>query len=166
VVGEPGLNPLAKALFAMSGDTVNAQEPGPEGYVIRVTDSTVVIAGSDRIGTFWAAQTLAQMIRGDGNGRFHIAGGVIKDRPVMAFRGVLLHAAKDTLDFQTKLIKEILSPFKINYVILQMDMYEWQSHPEVVHPTDHVSREDILKLISLARSTTLRTFPWCSRLAI
>lgn len=159
VVGEPGLNPLAKALLEKSGDTMSASVPGPEGYVIRVAGDTAVATGSDQLGTFWAAQTLAQMIQEDGEGHFWLTGGVVKDRPAMAFRSVHLPTAKDTLEFQTKLIKEILSPFKVNYVILQMNKYDWQSHPEVVDPADHVSREDLQKLIALAKDYQITYIP-------
>ena len=159
IVGEPGLNPSAKALLEKSGDTVNASAPGPEGYVIRITGDSVVAAGSDQPGTFWAAQTLAQMIQGDGEGRFWLAGGLVIDRPAMAFRGVHLTAAKDTLAFQTKLIREILSPFKINFVILQMNRYDWQSHPELVDPANRLSREDLRKLIALGKEYRITFIP-------
>jgi hypothetical protein len=159
IVGEPGLNPRAKALLEKSGDTVNASIPGPEGYVIRITGDTVVAAGSDQLGTFWAAQTLGQMIRGDSEGHFHFHGGLIKDRPAMAFRGVHLLAVKDTLEVQSRLIKEILSPFKINHVILQMNRYDWQSHPEVVDPDNRVSGEDLRKLFSLAKEHHITYIP-------
>jgi hypothetical protein len=77
----------------------------------------------------------------------------------MAFRGVHLLAGKDTLEVQSRLIKEILSPFKINHVILQMNRYDWQSHPEVVDPDNRVSGEDLRKLFSLAKEHHITYIP-------
>lgn len=159
VIGETKLNPLAAAALKKSGDTVSISNPGPEGYVVRVTSDWAAVVGSDMLGTFWGAQTLAQMIQSDGEGHWWLAGGIIRDKPAMKFRSVHLLTARDTLEFQSKLIKEILSPFKINYVILQMDKFNWESHPEVTDKSNCVSADDLRKLIALGKDYHITYIP-------
>ena len=143
VVGETSLNPASEKLARQARIEQDIREMGAEGYVVRVTRDEALVSGFDSDGTFWGAQTLAQMIQGDSVGGWWIAGGTVKDRPAMPFRSVHLLTTRDALQFQSKLIRDILSPFKINYVILQMDKYDWQSHPEITDPNNHISPRDM-----------------------
>jgi hypothetical protein len=159
LIGEPSLNPAVQSALRRSGEKVDAATPGPEGYVIRVTPSQAIAAGSDQLGTFWAAQTLAQMLQISPDGRLWLPGAIVRDRPAMPFRSVHLLTAKDTLEFQTRLIREVLSPFKIRYVILQMDKFGWESHPEIRDPDNHVTAEDLRKLIAFAKDYHITYIP-------
>ena len=159
LIGEPALNPAVRESLRRLGEKVDAGTPGPEGYVIRVTQSQAIAAGSDRLGTFWAAQSLAQMLQVSPDGRVWLPGAIVRDRPAMAFRSVHLLTAKDTLQFQTRLIRDVLSPFKIRYVILQMDKFGWQSHPEVRDPDNHVTAGDLRKLIAFAKDYHITYIP-------
>ena len=159
LVGEPWLNAQAAAALEKSKDTVTRETPGKEGYVVRVTPDVAIASGCDQTGTFWAAQTLAQLIQTDGQNNYWLAGGVVTDKPAMEFRSVHLLTSRDTLEFQTRLIKTILSPFKINYVILQLDKYQWESHPEISDPDNHCTAEDIRKLVALAKQYHITYIP-------
>lgn len=159
VVGETSLNPASGKLARQARIEQDIREMGAEGYVVRVTRDEALVSGFDSDGTFWGAQTLAQMIQGDGVGGWWIAGGTVKDRPAMPFRSVHLLTTRDALQFQSKLIRDILSPFKINYVILQMDKYDWQSHPEITDPNNHISPQDMKKLISTGRDYNITYIP-------
>ncbi len=154
------LAPLLKAY----GERISAGYPGKEGYVIAVDAQTAVVAGSDDAGVLWGAQTMAQMIRTNSTAAHsasapEISGGVVRDRPSFPFRSVHLLTAKDTYAFQSKLIRTVLSPLKINYVILQMDKYDWHSHPEITDPANHVSASDVRKLIAYARNYGITYIP-------
>lgn len=159
VVAQAGQAAAIAPILAGHGERISAGYPGKEGYVIAVDAKTAVVAGCDEAGVLWGAQTLAQMIRRTGGGVSEIAGAVARDRPTLAFRSVHLLTAKDTYAFQTKLIRTVLSPMKINYVILQMDKYDWQSHPEITDPDNHVSAPDIKKLVAYARSYGITYVP-------
>lgn len=62
VLGEPALNRWAEMLLTREGLRVSPADPGPEGYVLKVTPTAVVAAGSDRRGTYYAVQTLRQLL--------------------------------------------------------------------------------------------------------
>lgn len=158
LLGEPDLNPLAADALKGGRQRVTADDPGPEGYRILVNKDLAVASGSDRDGTFWAAQTLAQMMETDGKS-WWIATGSVMDRPAMPFRSAHLLTAKDALEFQSKLIRNILSPFKINHVILQMDKYAWESHPEIVDESNNISSADLRKLIEVGRQYNITYIP-------
>jgi hyaluronoglucosaminidase len=53
-----------------------------EGYVVAVGSNQVVLDGVDGRGTFYAAQTLAQLVQGN-----HLDGVEIRDWPTMRYRG-------------------------------------------------------------------------------
>ncbi len=159
LIGEPSLNEAAGRALRRFRERVTPDEPGPEGYVIRVTQNEVVAAGSDRLGTFWAAQSLAQLLSVSPDGRVFLPGCIVRDRPAMPFRSVHLLTASDTLEFQTRLIRNVLSPFKIRYVILQMDKFGWESHPEIRDPDNHVSADDLRKLIAFAKDYHITYIP-------
>src|SRR5260370_18376312 len=61
-----------------------------QGYVIRVTDSGVLVAGRTAQGLFYGAQTLRQLLRPEGPGGKTLAvpALVIRDWPSMEWRGV------------------------------------------------------------------------------
>jgi hypothetical protein len=44
VLGEPGLNRWSAALLAREGLRLSPEDPGPEGYVLKVTPEAVVAA--------------------------------------------------------------------------------------------------------------------------
>ena len=56
----------------------------PEGYYLLVDDRQIVAVGNDERGTYYAIQTLAQLIGGDS-----VLQAEIKDYPVIRFRGVV-----------------------------------------------------------------------------
>ncbi len=53
-----------------------------EGYVVAVGGNQIVLDGVDTDGTFYAAQTLAQLVQGN-----HLDGVEIRDWPTMRYRG-------------------------------------------------------------------------------
>jgi hypothetical protein len=88
-VGGPGRNPAsARALGAMGVRGPEGLPPG--GYVLavgRANDvNTVVLAGVDAAGDFYAAQTLRQIVRTDGASA-RLPGMVIVDFPAFGLRG-------------------------------------------------------------------------------
>ncbi len=56
----------------------------PEGYYLSVTKDRIVLAGNDERGTFYAVQTLRQLLQENG-----VPEVEIKDYPVVRFRGVV-----------------------------------------------------------------------------
>src|SRR5437899_10908820 len=63
VMGEPGSAALLDRLLQQAKFWVTAASPGPEGYVLQVTRRQIVVVRWDRPGTFYALQTLRQLLR-------------------------------------------------------------------------------------------------------
>jgi hyaluronoglucosaminidase len=110
-VGGPGENAAsADALGALGLEGPAGM--GTEGYVAAVgrgpdEQARVVLAGVDHPGTFYAAQTFAQLVV-ESAGQRWLAGAVVRDEPTAPYRGVIEgfygdpwdHAARlDQLDF-------------------------------------------------------------------
>ncbi|MDR7522971.1 MAG: beta-N-acetylhexosaminidase [Armatimonadota bacterium] len=133
VIGEPSLNPLAADLLARDGLRVAPGDPGPEGYVLLVTPGYVVASGADRRGTYYAVQTLRQLL-GRADGRLVFQGAAIRDWPDHRIRAVhvLLDDASDV--FHTAMIERIFSRYKFNMLIAQADYVRWDSARNLWHP--------------------------------
>ncbi len=91
VLGEPSLNPLSAAACRAAGMSVNAKDPGREGYVLAASPAGVVVAGCDRQGTYWGVQTLLQLLAADADGNAVVHGATIRDWPDFPLRRSLDH---------------------------------------------------------------------------
>ncbi|GIH17195.1 beta-N-acetylglucosaminidase domain-containing protein [Rugosimonospora africana] len=90
-VGGPDENPsTASALHALG--VPDAAGLAADGYVLASGEakgrSTIVLDGHDATGTFYAVQTLRQLIRREGQ-HASVAGVVVRDWPAQAQRGVI-----------------------------------------------------------------------------
>ncbi|GAA1502569.1 hypothetical protein GCM10009730_01160 [Streptomyces albidochromogenes] len=106
-VGGPGETPQTAGALSALGIEGPGQLP-PEGYVLGVGERSVALSGKDTAGTYYAAQSLRQLLperKGPGG---KVAGAEIRDWPTTSIRGVIegfygipwTHAARlDQLDF-------------------------------------------------------------------
>jgi hypothetical protein len=107
-----------------------------QGYVIRVTDSGVLVAGRTAQGLFYGAQTLRQLLRPEGPGGKTLAvpALVIRDWPSMEWRGVsddISRGPIPTLDYLKMQIRT-LAEYKINLVGFNMEhVFDFQTQPLV-----------------------------------
>jgi len=157
VLGEPALNRWTEVLLVREGLRVTPTDPGPEGYVLKVTFTAVVAAGSDRRGTFYAAQTLRQLVVAAGGG-YGFAGAEVRDWPLHRVRAVhiLLDNASD--EFHVALIDRILSKFKFNTLVAEAEYVRWESARNLWHPSG-ATREDVTALLAAARAHHLEVIP-------
>ena len=80
-------DPAFESVFGPELKALDLEDPGPEGYGIVVTEGKAHAAGADERGTFYALQSLVQlMARKDA--RAHIRGVRIKDWPDFKMRAV------------------------------------------------------------------------------
>ncbi len=149
------------------GDTVEHQTPPPspsfpllpaEGYLLSADDKRVVVTGADARGTFYGVQTLLQMVKTLPNGQRAIQGAQVRDHPDFPFRGVHLHADKDTLPWVTQLIENVFSRLKINHIVLECQYARWDSHPELAPPWA-MSKDDMRKLRQVAEEHFIQVIP-------
>ncbi|WP_063727507.1 beta-N-acetylglucosaminidase domain-containing protein [Streptomyces sp. RTd22] len=85
-VGRLADAPVANALRA-AGGRAPAELPA-EGYALAARGRAVALAGADADGTYYAAQTLRQLVTGSQTGRA-IASVAVVDHPLMPLRGVI-----------------------------------------------------------------------------
>ncbi|MDT7602684.1 MAG: hexosaminidase [Acidobacteriota bacterium] len=102
-----------------------------EGYVLSVTPREVVVAGKTTAGTFYGAQTLKQLVRGDGDAAF-IPGVQIVDYPQMRWRGMfddINRGPVPTVDYIKRQLRTEAA-FKLNLHSFNMEnIVRFASHP-------------------------------------
>lgn len=109
-----------------------------QGYVIRVTNSGVLVAGRTAQGLFYGVQTLRQLLRPEGVGgggeTLSVPALVIRDWPSMEWRGVsddISRGPIPTLDYLKMQIRT-LAEYKINLVGFNMEhVYDFRTQPRV-----------------------------------
>ena len=109
-------------------------DEGPEGYVIKVTPTKILIAGNDASGVVYGMQTLRQMIRPGRNG-LSIREVTVKDHPDIKSRGFYLEGGgyyADSDDVK-RLIRNTHSFAKANLLICEImwNGFAWKSRPEI-----------------------------------
>ena len=159
ILGEANRNEVLQAVCRADGIRHPRSEFGTGTYVVDVTSRRIVLSGDTPADTFYAVQTLKQLIQKDDAGELHVPPIVVRDYPRFAFRGAHLLSAKDALKFLGKLIDRILAPLKVNHIVLQTDKVAWTSHPEVVDPQNYMTPEDVRKLVEIARRHHIKVTP-------
>lgn len=159
ILGEPSINPLSARLLQATGISVSAASPGAEGYILRAFSDGIVVAGSDRRGTFYGVQTLRQLLR-PGKSLASVRFVTIRDRPDHPIRAVhvLLDGASD--EFHTALIDRILAPNKFNTVVVQADHVQWDSgKPFWVPDPRGATKVQVRRLVDVAREHHIQVIP-------
>ncbi len=160
LIGEPALNPLASAALAKDGHRIDRQSPGPEGYVVKVAPGIIVASGADRRGTFYAIQTLRQLIAADpaDGPRLTIPAVEIRDWPDHPIRAV--HVVLDNYSsiFHVALIDRIFSRYKFNMLIAESEYVQWDSAPNIKHPSG-ATKVQAAAVIAAAREHLIEPVP-------
>ena len=116
----------------VKADELGGAELEKQGYVIRVSDSGVIVAGGSAQGLFYGAQTLRQLLRPEGPARktLSIPALTIRDWPSMEWRGVsddISRGPISTLDYLKKQIRT-LAEYKINLLGFNMEhVFDFQT---------------------------------------
>jgi hexosaminidase len=148
-----GLGAYLESQAVKTGDDL-----GNQGYVIRVTDSGVLVAGRTGQGLFYGVQTLRQLLREQGEtsadtaalasragapvqrAQLFIPALTIRDWPSMEWRGVSDDISRGpilTPDYLKTQIRT-LAEYKINLLGFNMEhIFDFQTHP-LVSPKDAV----------------------------
>jgi hexosaminidase len=150
------------ALARLSSHTVAdfTDEMKPEGYVIEATADGLMVTGATAEGVFYGAQTVKQLIVGDGvNALLHTA--TIRDWPAMKYRGLdddLSRGPITTLEFQKHLIRT-LAAYKINlYSPYFEHTQEYGSNP-LMAPPGSVTAAEAEELVAYARPYHITIVP-------
>jgi hypothetical protein len=123
-------NPLVSKYCAKNNINVNEKNPGPEGYILEVKSDMILVAGSDEAGAFFGLQSLRQLIIA-GNGR-KVQGVYVKDWPNFPFRAIRLYVpGPENTAFFKRFLRDFMSLYKYNKVILELNCMRLDKHPEV-----------------------------------
>jgi hypothetical protein len=119
------------------GDELGNRDLDKQGYVIRVTDSGVLVAGRTAQGVFYGVQTLRQLLRPEGK-MLAVPALIIRDWPSMEWRGVsddISRGPIPTFDYLKMQIRT-LAEYKINLLGFNMEhVFDFQTQP-LVSPRD------------------------------
>ncbi len=123
-------NPLVASFCREENMMVDEKNPGKEGYTLLVTPDKVLIAGSDDAGAFYGLQSLRQLIDA-GNGKI-LQGVRIKDWPSFPFRAIRLYVpGPENIAFFKRFMRDFMSLYKFNKVIMEVNCMRLDKHPEV-----------------------------------
>jgi hexosaminidase len=138
-----GAHPVAKFTDEMKA----------EGYVISAGGTGLTVIGDSAAGVFYGAQTVKQLIEGDG-ARAVLHEANVRDWPAMKYRGLdddLSRGPVTTLEFEKHVIRT-LAAYKVNlYSPYFEHTQQYASNPLMAPPGGSVSAEEARELVAYAR---------------
>jgi len=159
IIGESARNRLLRAVCDRDAVRMPRSRYGTGAYVLDVLPERIVVAGTTPVDTYYGMQTLKQLLKCENGGAITVPAVNVRDFAQFAFRGVHLLTARDSLSYIGKLIDEVLAPLKVNHIVLQTDKIAWASHPEVTDQANFMPREDVPKLLEVARRHHITVTP-------
>ncbi|HJQ54419.1 MAG TPA: beta-N-acetylhexosaminidase, partial [Gemmatimonadaceae bacterium] len=132
-----------------------------EGYVIIPDGNRLVVIGATGAGVFYGAQTVKQLVSGDGN-QAKLYRATIRDWPAMRYRGFhddISRGPVPTLDFQKKQIRT-LAAYKVNFF---SPYYEhtltYENNPLIAPPGGAMTHADVKELVAYAANYHVDIIP-------
>src|SRR5271170_2158984 len=131
-----------------------------EGYVITTTSSGLTVVGATAEGLFYGAQTVKQLVEGDGaRAVLHTAN--IRDWPAMKYRGLdddLSRGPITTLEFEKHMIRTIAA-YKINLYSPYFEHTQQYASNPLMAPPGSVTAEEAIQLVAYARPYHITVVP-------
>ncbi len=125
-------SPLVRQYCAQHQLPLTPQNPGSEGYVLRVDESSALVGGSDARGAFYGLQSLRQLLAKQEQ-RVTIPGARIRDWPDKSFRGVKLFLpGRGSIPFFKRFVADFMALYKFNTLIVELNAcMRFDRHPEL-----------------------------------
>src|SRR5690242_404125 len=132
-----------------------------EGYVIVPDGNRLVVIGATSAGVFYGAQTIKQLVVGDGD-QAKLYRATIRDWPAMRYRGFhddLSRGPVPTLDFQKKQIRTFAA-YKLNvYSPYYEHTLTYRSYPLVAPPGGAMTHDEVRELVAYAKRYHIDVIP-------
>jgi hexosaminidase len=132
-----------------------------EGYVIIPDGNRLVVIGATAAGVFYGAQSVKQLVAGDGN-HATLYRATIRDWPAMRYRGFhddISRGPVPTLDFQKTQVRT-LAAYKVNFF---SPYYEhtlaYESNPLIAPPGGAMTHADVKELVAYAANYHVDIIP-------
>ena len=152
--------PVELARLSAHPDEKFEDEMKPEGYILHTVSSGLTVVGDTAAGVFYGAQTVKQLIEGDGK-RAVLHGVNIRDWPAMKFRGLdddMSRGPITTLEFQKHMIRTI-GAYKINlYSPYFEHTQQYVSNP-LMAPPGSITAEEAIELVAYAKLYHITIIP-------
>ncbi|MFM9872888.1 MAG: glycoside hydrolase family 20 zincin-like fold domain-containing protein [Fimbriimonadaceae bacterium] len=129
----------------------------PNGYQLDVRSDGAVIVGQSAEGARYGLRTLGQLVTSK-NGSLVLPTVSITDWPSLQWRGVHLFVGPTALQFQSKLMDQVLAPLKLNKVVLQCERTQWDSVPGIETGIT-MKKGDLAQLSSRYKSEGFEVIP-------
>jgi hypothetical protein len=132
-----------------------------EGYVIIPDGNRLVVIGATSAGVFYGAQTVKQLVTGDGS-QAKLYRATIRDWPAMRYRGFhddISRGPVPTLDFQKKQIRT-LAAYKVNFFSPYFEhTLAYDSNPLIAPPGGAMTHADVKELVAYAANYHVDIIP-------
>src|SRR4051812_725398 len=132
-----------------------------EGYVIVPDGNRLVVIGATASGVFYGAQTVKQLVSGDGD-QAKLYRATIRDWPAMRYRGFhddISRGPVPTLDFQKKQIRT-LAAYKVNFFSPYFEhTLAYESNPLIAPPGGAMTHADVKELVAYAANYHVDIIP-------
>ena len=132
-----------------------------EGYLLAAGADGVVVAGRSAAGTFYALQTLKQLVRGEGDAAF-VQGVKIADWPSMRWRALSDDISRGPIPTVEYVKRQIRTEamFKMNMHSLYMEhVLRYASHPLIAPEGGALTPSEVRELASYARRYHVELVP-------
>jgi hypothetical protein len=152
--------PIELTRLSTHPDEKFSDEMKAEGYAIHTASSGLTVVGDTATGVFYGAQTVKQLIDGDGK-RAVLHGANIRDWPAMKYRGLdddMSRGPITTLEFEKKMIRTIAA-YKVNlYSPYFEHTQQYASNPLMASPGS-ISAEEAIELVAYAKLYHITIIP-------
>lgn len=156
IIGNPDVSPMISEAI---GDIQWTAEMDSEGYVLKLSDSTIVIAGKTAAGRFYGAMSLKQLSAGLDSELQHLT---VIDYPQMKFRGVsddISRGEVSTLENFKQIIR-FLAEYKMNtYMPYLEDMIQLEKYPSIGEGRGALSKDEIIEIQDYAEQYHVQIIP-------
>lgn len=145
-------------------ENLGNHEVSDQGYIIRASDSGVLVAGNSAQGLFYGVQTLRQLLRPEAPGQRTLAipALVIRDWPSMEWRGVsddISRGPIPTIDYLKSQIRT-LAEYKINLLGFNMEnVFDFQAQSLVAPKEGALTPAEIEELVEYAARYYITILP-------
>ncbi len=140
-------NPLVKEYCTSNGLSGEMKGLGDEGYILVVSEHSVVIVANKQNGALYGWESLRQIIREE-NGRIVIPQLTVKDKPQFPFRGIKLYLpGRENISFFKRFVRDFVVLYKYNKIILELNAnMRLERHPEL-----NIGAVDFAKALNYSR---------------
>jgi hypothetical protein len=152
--------PIELTRLSAHPDEKFTDEMKAEGYMIHATSTGLTVVGDTAAGLFYGAQTVKQLVEGNGAGAVLHAANIL-DWPAMKYRGLdddLSRGPITTLDFEKHMIRT-LAAYKINLYSPYFEHTQQYASNPLMAPPGSVTAEEAIELVAYAKLYHITIIP-------